>query len=73
MRRSDHRESVVASVEQFLIPTLVPGDVVIPDTLGSHKGQAVRAAIRSAAAALCDPTGSDQRSGRCRFPQHLDQ
>jgi putative transposase len=31
-----------AYVEQFLVPTLKPGDVVILDNLGSHKGKAVR-------------------------------
>jgi transposase len=35
-----------AYVEQFLVPTLKPGDVVILDNLGSHKGKAVRKAIR---------------------------
>ena len=29
-------------VEQFLVPTLEPGDIVIMDNLGSHKGPAVR-------------------------------
>ena len=33
-----------AYVEQFLAPTLKPGDVVILDNLGSHKGKAVRRA-----------------------------
>jgi transposase len=44
--------SFLAYVEQFLIPTLKPGDVVILDNLGSHKGQAVRKAIRAAGAKL---------------------
>ncbi|TGX55988.1 IS630 family transposase [Sphingomonas gei] len=44
--------SFTAWVEQFLVPTLNPGDVVIMDNLGSHKGQAVRKAIRSAGAKL---------------------
>src|SRR4051795_13700367 len=35
-----------AYVEQFLVPTLSRGDVVIMDNLGSHKGQAVRRLIR---------------------------
>ena len=35
-----------AYVEQFLVPTLKPGDVVILDNLGSHKGKVVRRAIR---------------------------
>jgi hypothetical protein len=34
-------------VEQFLLPTLSPGDIVVMDNLGSHKGMAVRNAIRS--------------------------
>lgn len=41
-----------AYVEQVLVPTLSPGDVVIMDNLGSHKGKAVRAAIRKAKAHL---------------------
>ena len=41
-----------AYVEQFLVPTLKPGDVVILDNLGSHKGSAVRQAIRAAGARL---------------------
>jgi putative transposase len=39
-------------VEDVLVPTLSPGDVVIMDNLGSHKGTAVRRAIRSAGAKL---------------------
>lgn len=34
------------------MPTLKPGDIVIFDNLGSHKGKAVRDAIRSAGAKL---------------------
>lgn len=41
-------EAFRAYVEQILVPTLQPGDVVVMDNLGSHKGQAVRAAIRDA-------------------------
>ena len=41
-----------AWVEQLLVPTLRPGDLVILDNLGSHKGRAVRQAIRSAEAHL---------------------
>jgi transposase len=44
--------SFLAYVEQILVPTLAPGDVVIMDNLGSHKGQAVRKAIRTAGAKL---------------------
>lgn len=39
-------------VEQVLAPTLGAGDVVIMDNLGSHKGRAVRQAIRQAGARL---------------------
>ena len=45
-------ESFLAYVEQFLLPTLSPGDIVIMDNLGSHKSQAVRRAIRSVGAKL---------------------
>ncbi len=41
-----------AYVEQFLVPALRPGDIVIMDNLGSHKGPAVRQAIRGAGAKL---------------------
>ena len=44
--------SFLAYVEQFLIPTLRPGDIVIMDNLGSHKGKAVRRAIRAIGAKL---------------------
>ena len=39
-------------VEKVLVPTLRPGDIVIMDNLGSHKGKAVRRAIRAAGAHL---------------------
>lgn len=42
----------LAWVEQFLVPTLRPGDVVVLDNLGSHKGKGVRRAIRAAGAHL---------------------
>jgi len=41
-----------AYVEKVLVPTLRPGDIVIMDNLGSHKGKAVRQAIRAAGARL---------------------
>ena len=44
--------SFLAYVEQVLVPTLTPGDIVIFDNLGSHKGKAVRKAIRAAGAKL---------------------
>ena len=51
-RRPDQWRSFRAYVEQVLVPTLAPGDIVIMDNLGSHKGHAVRAAIRAARAKL---------------------
>ena len=39
-------------VEKVLSPTLQPGDLVIMDNLSSHKGNAVRQAIREAGAKL---------------------
>jgi putative transposase len=39
-------------VEQVLVPVLAPGDIVVLDNLGSHKGKAVRRAIRQAGARL---------------------
>ncbi len=41
-----------AYVEQVLVPTLEPGDIVVMDNLGSHKAKAVRHAIRAAGARL---------------------
>jgi transposase len=45
-------ESFRLYVEKVLLPTLHPGDIVIMDNLGSHKGKAVRILIRSAGAKL---------------------
>lgn len=42
----------VAYVEQQLVPSLKPGDVVVMDNLSSHKRAAVRRAIESAGAKL---------------------
>jgi transposase len=38
-----------AYVEQVLVPELRPGDLVVMDNLGSHKGAGVREAIEAAA------------------------
>jgi len=45
-------ETFLAYVEQFLVPTLKPGDIIVMDNLGSHKSKAVRSAIRSVGAHL---------------------
>lgn len=41
-----------AYVDQQLVATLKPGDIVVMDNLGSHKSSAVREAIRAAGARL---------------------
>lgn len=41
-----------AYVEQFLAPTLQPGDIVVMDNLSSHKGPKVRALIEAVGAKL---------------------
>ncbi|MBL6459414.1 IS630 family transposase [Belnapia sp. T6] len=41
-----------AYVDQVLVPELRPGDIVVMDNLGSHKGTGVRAAIEAAGASL---------------------
>jgi transposase len=45
-------ESFQIYVKKVLMPTLCPGDIVIMDNLGSHKGKAVRQLIRAAGAKL---------------------
>lgn len=45
-------ESFRLYVEQILVPSLKPGDIVIMDNLGSHKGEAIRAMLRQAGARL---------------------
>jgi len=45
-------ESFRLYVEKVLLPTLRPGDIVIMDNLGSHRGKTVRQLIRSAGAKL---------------------
>jgi transposase len=42
----------LAYVEQVLVPTLAPGDIVVLDNLPAHKPAAVRSAIEAAGAVL---------------------
>ena len=52
-RRPDRRRELSQlTSRRSSLPTLKPGDIVIMDNLGSHKGKAVRALIRSAGAKL---------------------
>ena len=48
-------ESFRTYVEKVLLPTPRPGDIVVMDNLGSHKGKVVRQLIRSAGAKLFFP------------------
>ena len=41
-----------AYVDQELLPAIQPGDIVVMDNLGSHKGKAIRNAIKAAGARL---------------------
>ena len=41
-----------AYIDQILVPSLKPGDIVIMDNLGSHKSGAIRKSIRAAGARL---------------------
>jgi hypothetical protein len=60
--RQNHRAFVIdgainsetfrADVEQILVPTLTPGDIVTMDNLGSHKIAGVRQSIEAAGAEL---------------------
>jgi len=45
-------ESFAIYVEKVLLPTLRPGDIVLMDNLGSHKGKIVRRLIQSVGAKL---------------------
>jgi transposase len=42
----------LAYVEQFLVPTLLPGEVVLMDNLAPHRSAAVRRAIEGTGASL---------------------
>ncbi len=47
-----NRIAFQAYIDQVLVPTLQTGDCVVMDNLSSHKGPAVRAAIKAAGAQL---------------------
>ena len=42
-----NRDAFQAYVDRVLVPELTPGDIVVMDNLGSHKGPDVRAAIEA--------------------------
>ena len=45
-------ESFRAYIEQILVPTLQPGDIVMADNLGAHKVAGIQRAIQAAGATL---------------------
>ena len=45
-------EWFLAYVEQVLVPTLRPGDIVVLDNLAAHKGNAIQQAIEAVGASL---------------------
>ena len=47
-----NKESFTEWVRHFLVPVLMPGDIVILDNLSSHKGKTVRALIRATGARI---------------------
>ncbi|MBA9071823.1 transposase [Methylobacterium sp. RAS18] len=47
-----NRVAFQAYVEEVLVPGLTPGDIVVMDNLGSHKGAAVRTTIKATGARL---------------------
>src|SRR5204862_2277185 len=60
-----------AYIEQFLVPTLSAGDIVILDNLGSHKSHAVRQLIRAAGAKLFSCPATRRTSTRSsRYSQN---
>jgi transposase len=46
-RWADQGETFLLYMEKILAPTLSPGDIVVLDNLGSHKGNAARAIFRA--------------------------
>ena len=57
----DGGESFRAYVEQFVVPILKPGDIVVMDNLASHKVAGVREAIEAAGAEMGDSAALQSR------------
>src|ERR1700676_1629515 len=55
-------ESFRVYVEHVLVPALAQGDIVVMDNLGSHKGKAIRRAIRAAGGEAILPAALQSRS-----------
>jgi len=57
-------KSFAAYIKQMLVPTLSPGEIVIMDNPGSHKGPAIRKAIREAGRMSQQVVNRDLARGR---------
>ena len=57
-----------AYIDQVLVPELQPGDIVVMDNLGSHKGPAVRRASRGPAPACSTFRPTARTSTQSRTP-----
>ena len=63
-----HGAAFLAYIEQVLVPTLKPGDIVMMDNLPAHKPVAVRHAIEKAGAELRFLPPPGQAGGRLYSP-----
>ena len=72
-------ESFRTYIDQILVPTLQPGDIVIADNLGAHKVAGIQRALQAAGATLwylhpiartSIPSSSASRSSRPSFAPH---
>lgn len=66
----------LAYVEQLLVPTLTPGDVVVLDNLPAHKPAAIREVIEAAGAAVlflppCSPDFNPIELAFAKIKAHL--
>ena len=71
-------EKFAAYIEQELVGTLSPGDIVIMDNLSAHKRAAVKIAIEAAGAELrflppLQPRSRPDRTGLRQVQKHLAQ
>ena len=62
--------SFLASIEQILVPTLHPGDIVIADNLSAHKVAGVRQAIERVGATLFPNEDAITRLIGCSLPPY---
>ncbi len=71
-----HAAAFLAYVEQVLVPTLKPGEIVVMDNLPAHRSAGVRSAIHQAGAELrvlppCSPDFNPIEMAFAKFKAHL--